>query len=58
VLDNFCLQYLHGGNEVLTWQSPAGLVVLAVDTDPITRVLDHLTQEQRFEVLIRFPPEW
>lgn len=58
VLENFSLQYLYGGNEVLTWQSPEGLVVFAVDMEPVARVLNHLSQEEMFQVLIRFPPPW
>lgn len=56
--DDFNLQYHYGGNDVLTWQSPQGLVVLAVGYDQIGRVLDHLTPEQNLAVCTRFAHPW
>lgn len=58
ITDDFNLQYHHGGNEVLTWQTPQGLAVLAVGTESIARILNHLPFEERQDVWVRFPPPW
>src|SRR5262245_17624155 len=58
VADDLNLQYYHGGNPVLTWQTPKGRAVLAVGLEQIQRVLDHLSDEQRLQVLEQFPDPW
>jgi hypothetical protein len=58
IKDDWSLQYYHGGKEVLTWQTPAGVAVLAIGTEQTSRVLKHLSPELRLEVLIRFPDPW
>jgi hypothetical protein len=57
-LENFNLQFYHGGNSVLTWRSPRGLAVLATGMERIARVLDHLSQEQCYQVLTQYPHPW
>lgn len=56
--DDLNLQYYHGGNEVLIWQTPQGRAVLAVGTEQVARVCDHLPQEQLFRLSVQFAEPW
>ena len=50
--------YHYGGQEVLTWQSPQGLAVLAVGMEEAAKVRKHLPAEHRLEVLGQHPEPW
>jgi hypothetical protein len=56
--DNFNLQYYYGGQEVLTWQTPQGVAVLAVGMEQVARVVNHLSPELRLTVWSRVPTPW
>jgi hypothetical protein len=56
--DNLNLQYHYGGQEVLTWQTPQGVAVLAVGMEQVARVVNHLSPELRLTVWSRVPPLW
>ena len=58
LLDNLCLRYHYGGQEVLTWPSPQGLAVLAVGSEEVASVQNHLSAERSLEVLGQFPRPW
>jgi hypothetical protein len=56
--EQWSLQYHHGGEQVLTWQSPQGLAVLAVGMEGVARVRQHLSDERCLEVLGQIPHPW
>jgi hypothetical protein len=58
LLDEWSLSYHHGGQHVLTWQSPQGLAVLAVGLEEAARAQQHLAPDRVLEVRGRFVEPW
>jgi hypothetical protein len=58
MLDDWALMYHHGGEYVLTWQSPQGLAVLAVGMEENARALQHIPTERWLDLLEQFAEPW
>jgi len=55
VRDNFTLQYYYEGETILCRETPEGMEVLGVGMEEIGPLLDGMTQEELYNVIVRHP---